>query len=76
METIEFATGRTYDTPQTLIITVEAIKTDEWHITEIRATFRDTSRGISGRVNVIAFDGDNIGAEVLAAYDAGQYDAI
>lgn len=79
METIEFSTGRTYDafdTPQVLRITVESTETDEWGITWVCATFRDNARGISGRVNVVKFPNDDIGAQVLSAYDDGRYDTI
>ena len=73
---IEFTTGRTYDTPQVLLITVESKTTDEWGISDITATFNDASRHISGRVTTIAFSLDRIGEAVLAAYDAGNYSPL
>lgn len=75
MQTITYSTGRTYDTAQVLAITIESEITDDFGIRDVVATFKDDSRHISGRVNVIVFN-DGIGASVLAAYDAGQYQAI
>jgi hypothetical protein len=75
MQTITYSTGRTYDTAQVLAITIESETTDDFGIRDVVATFKDDSRHISGRVNVIVFN-DGIGASVLAAYDAGQYQAI
>lgn len=70
-----YTTGRTYDTAQVLEISIESQVEDEFGLTEIVATFKDASRHISGRVNTIVFN-DGIGAAVLSAYDAGQYQAI
>ena len=72
---ISYTTGRTYDTAQVLEISIESQVEDEFGLTEIVATFKDASRHISGRVNTIVFN-DGIGAAVLSAYDAGQYQAI
>ena len=76
MTTTEYATGRTYDAPQVLQITVEAQSVDEFGLIDITATFVDASRNISGRVQTLAFPHENIGAAVLAAYDAGNYSTI
>jgi hypothetical protein len=76
MNTIEHATGRTYDAPQVLQITIEQQSADEWGIVDFTATFIDTSRHISGRVQSIAFAPDRIGQSVLAAYDAGNYSPL
>ena len=72
---LTYTTGRTYDTPQVLEITIETRKQDEYGLEEITATFRDQSRRIAGRVNALVFQ-DGIGAAVLAEYDAGRYTAI
>lgn len=75
MDPIKYTTGRTYDSPQVLEITIEARTEDEYGLEEITATFTDASRHISGRVDVLVF-ADGIGPAVLAAYDAGRYKAI
>ena len=75
MQTIKYATGRTYDKPQVLTITIEQDKEDEFGLRDIVATFEDTSRNISGRVEVIVFS-DGVGQAVLDAYDAGRYQVI
>lgn len=72
---LTYTTGRTYDAPQVLEITIETRKQDEYGLEEITATFRDQSRHIAGRVNALVFQ-DGIGAAVLAEYDAGRYTAI
>jgi threonine aldolase len=73
--TIEYATGRTYNKPQVLTITIEARSTDEYGIDTVTATFKDEARQIAGRVNALLFN-DGIGAAVLAEYDAGRYQLI
>jgi hypothetical protein len=73
---LEHATGRIYDAPQVLQITVIQQITDEWGIVDFAATFTDKSRHISGKVETIAFAPDRIGPAVLAAYDAGQYSPL
>ena len=72
----EFTTGRTYDAPQVLLITVEDKTTDEFGLVDITATFVDRSRNISGRVKTVMFPHDIIGSAVLAAYDAGNYSLL
>lgn len=72
---IKYATGRTYDTEQVLEIIIESDIEDEYGIRDVVATFKDASRHISGRVNTMVFNG-SVGAAVLSAYDAGQYQAI
>ena len=76
MTQLEFTTGRTYDAPQVLQITVTQQTTDEWGIVDFTARFVDASRHISGQVTTIAFSPDRIGQSVLAAYDAGQYSPL
>lgn len=75
MNTLQYATGRTYDAPQVLAITVESVAADDFGFQDVTATFTDASRHISGRVAVVVVDGD-IGPAVLAAYDAGQYESV
>lgn len=75
MTTIQYATGRTYDAPQVLEIIIESDTEDNFGLRDIVATFKDASRHINGRVTTIVFN-DGVGAAVLAAYDAGQYEAI
>lgn len=72
---IEYSTGRTYDSPQVLRITIEDRAMDEFGIEEVTATFTDASRHIKGRVQTLVFN-DGLGAAILAAYDAGKYEAI
>ena len=77
MQFIIYNTGRTYDTEQILEITVEEYGMDEWGIGEITATFKDSSRHISGRiVRAPIFARDSIGEAVLSAYDNGNYQAV
>jgi len=75
MQTITYNTGRTYDAPQVLQITVESESVDEYGLTTVRATFTDASRHISGRVNALLFN-DGLGEAVLTEYDAGRYEPI
>jgi hypothetical protein len=75
MKTIAYETGRTYDAKQVLLIDIESESIDEFGIREIVATFKDDSRHIKGRVNTLVFN-DGVGASVLCAYDAGQYESI
>lgn len=73
MNTVTYPTGRTYNGPQVLVITIEQETLDEpWvGFRTIVATFTDASRRISGRVETIAFD--QVGPEVLSKYDSGAY---
>ena len=78
MNTIEHPTGRTYDAPQVLQITVEKQSVpDSFGFVDVTASFVDTSRHISGRVETVLFDASlnpaELGAAVLSAYDAGNY---
>jgi len=75
MRSISFPTGRTYDAPQILQITIESESTDEFGLQNVTATFNDASRHIQGRVDVIVFT-DGIGQAVLEAYDHGRYQSI
>ena len=73
---MQYPTGRTYDAPQVLAITIESQTADEFGLIDLVATFVDASRHISGRVNTVQFPHESIGAAVLAAYDLGNYSAI
>jgi hypothetical protein len=73
---MQYSTGRVYNGAQVLNITVERETVDEFGTLDIVATFDDASRGISGRVDVLAFAPDDIGPAVLMAYDAGRYELI
>ena len=69
---ITYSTGRDYGRPQILAIKIQNRDADGW----ITAEFEDASRGIRGRVEVLAVNIDRLGPEVLAAYDAGFYQEI
>ena len=81
MNTITYTTGRTYNGPQTLVITIEqetpGMFDEEWPgLRTIVATFTDASRRISGRVQTIIFDQagpDALAMLVLSQYDSGAY---
>ncbi|CAB4154936.1 hypothetical protein UFOVP653_45 [uncultured Caudovirales phage] len=73
---IEFTTGRTYDTAQVLAISVESDVAGDFGFRDVTAVFSDASRHISGRVEIVLVGNDPIGPAVLAAYDAGQYQAL
>ena len=73
---IKYATGRTYDTAQVLEITEESRQDDGDGLATVVATFVDGSRGLSGRVEVLLFSGDNLGKEVLRVYDSGNYQQL
>ena len=73
----EFRTGRVYDAPQILTITVENKTTDEFGLIDMTAKFVDSSRHISGRVDIVLMnERELIGEAVLAAYDAGCYSPL
>jgi len=76
MQTFKFTTGREYNGPQVLEITVENKTLDDSGLTEYTVTFRDQSRCIAGRANLFeSFDDVNvIGKSVLNAYDRGWYE--
>jgi hypothetical protein len=69
---ITYPTGRDYGQPQILAIKTTNRDSDGW----ITAVFEDASRGICGRVEVLAVNIDRLGPEVLAAYDAGFYQVV
>jgi len=76
MKTLKYHTGRIYDAPQVLQITVEQQTTDEFGLIDLVATFVDSSRHISGRVETVMMSHETVGAAVLKAYDAGQYSPL
>ena len=72
-----YATGRDYGAPQVLTINAPQLPDDS--IADVRVTFADAARNISGVVNLMAFECctvDAMGAAVLREYDAGRYDQI
>tara|TARA_R110000868_G_scaffold148578_1_gene370567 strand:+ start:168 stop:398 length:231 start_codon:yes stop_codon:yes gene_type:complete len=72
-----YATGRDYDAPQVLTINAPQLPDDP--IADVRVTFRDSARNISGAVSVMACECCTVsamGAAVLREYDAGRYDQI
>jgi hypothetical protein len=73
---MNYSTGRIYDTPQVLAITVESDTPDDLGFRDVVAVFRDASRRIAGRVSLVVFGADAIGPLVLAEYDAGRYQTI
>lgn len=76
MKYFEYATGRTYNTPQVLAITVDEYGFDEYGLGVITASFIDSSRHIEGRViNYPVFSGD-LGGAILSAYDTGNFESI
>lgn len=80
MKTLQYATGRQYDGPQVLDITVENKTLDEYSFTHYTVTFKDQSRRISGRAIVFSQEHSDapcdLGKRVLAVYDAGNYELI
>ena len=74
---IEHRTGRVYDAPQTLIITVADALPDDI-LADVAVAFVDASRHISGSVTVMAFEATRyeIGRAVLREYDAGRYQLV
>ena len=74
-----FDTGRLYNGPQVLEITVQYPEFGDDMIADGVAVFIDNSRGISGRVHIWVFESDkdrDIGRSVLKEYDAGAYELI
>ena len=72
-----YATGRDYGTPQVLII--DAPQLPDNPIADVRVTFSDSARNISGAVSVMACEcctTSSMGAAVLREYDASRYDQI
>lgn len=76
---MKFPTGRTYDTEQVLEIEVtELSEKDDFGFQNFKATFKDASRHIEGKVESLTVDGSekDIGRAVLACYDMGLYAAV
>jgi hypothetical protein len=75
---IHYSTGRTYDKPQCLAIDAPAAPAAPADpLADVRVTFVDASRGISGAVTLMACElGSGIGRSVLREYDAGRYSLI
>ena len=72
---IHYSTGRVYDKPQCLAISAPAAPADP--LADVRVTFVDASRGISGAVTLMACElGSGIGRSVLREYDAGRYSLV
>jgi hypothetical protein len=76
MQKITYKTGRVYGSEQVLEIDVQENIEDDLGIYDIVATFVDSSRGISGRVETVVSNLADIGRAVLNAYDAGRYTTI
>lgn len=75
MNTVSYATGRDYGTPQVLVIDVP--QTSDDLSADVRVMFEDDARGIVGVVTLMACECDhNIGHAVLREYDAGRYDYL
>ena len=79
---IEFTTERTYDGPQRITVQVETIAFDADFpgFADVTATFEDHSRYIKGRVFLPVmpekFTPQQLQRELMAAYDATQYQSI
>ena len=75
---MKYATGRNYGVDQVLEISNISTVDDSGVIYMFVAMFRDEARHIAGRVNGVAFgkSPDDIGAAVLAEYDAGRYQIV
>lgn len=72
-----YSTGRDYGAPQVLVIDAPTIPDDP--IADVRVTFADAARNISGAVDVMACEcwtTSSMGAAVLREYDAGRYAQI
>ena len=73
-----YSTGRIYDGPQLLEITVvRTADWDEFDVASCEIYFNDKSRHIAGRHASISYKGDAdtqaTGGYVLRIYDAGKY---
>ena len=80
MKTLQYETGRQYNGLQVLEITIEDKTIDDYGFVDYTITFRDSSRAISGRVNLFFQENSdipcNLGKRVLDVYDAGNYALI
>jgi hypothetical protein len=82
MQSIEFTTDRIYDGPQRITVKVERIvfDLDFPGFADVTATFKDHSRHIMGRVFLPVmpekFTPQQLQRELMAAYDATQYESI
>lgn len=80
--TLKYNTGRIYNGPQVLMLDVPAMPEELFDDVEI--VFQDSSRGIIGKVSLMAIEcfyagqlnANEIGEAVLRDYDAGHYDLI
>lgn len=71
-----FATGRNYNGQQVLTIVAPDLDENADLYADVIVAFIDASRGIRGTVTLfgaITLDACDLGAAVLAAYDAGAY---
>lgn len=70
-----YSTGREYNGKQVLKIDAPAIPEDL--IADVRVTFTDESRGITGVVTIMAVElMSGTGDAVLREYDAGRYTEV
>lgn len=76
MKDFEFKTGRNYGAEQVIKVTaIDVVSSDDF-LVEFSATFQDSVRGISGRINCISFGNQphQLADAVMAEYDAGRYE--
>lgn len=75
MNTIKYATGRTYDTEQVLEIALLDSDVCEFGTVVGKALFLDRSRHIAASVDFVSFSNtpEAIGKAVLGVYDSGDY---
>jgi hypothetical protein len=79
MSTFTYATGRTYNGPQTLVISYRDIETDEDLLDFVEVKFEDTSRNIKGFVDMMVCELTTqwqVGKAIMNLYDAGAYKII
>lgn len=81
MKTFEYVTGRTYNGPQTLIISHKEVDLEKDDLFDsVEVTFEDASRMIKGTVRMLACElaasNYQIGKTVLYWYDQGKYQLI
>lgn len=79
MQTYTYATGRTYNGPQTLVISHREIEIDEDLLDSVEVMFEDSSRNIKGSVTLMICymtTQSEVGKTVLSLYDAGAYKLI
>ena len=79
MQVYKFNTGRTYNGPQTLVISHRDIEIDEDLLDFVEVKFEDTSRNIKGSVDMMVCELTTqwqVGKAIVNLYDAGAYKII